>query len=64
MPGTIWRGVLARDKSLGRAVFKAGNVRGMFRAGRAGIMSPLNEIETPGASVATITPTKNGVIVQ
>lgn len=54
----------ARDRSLGRMTFKAGCIRGMFRAGRAGIIAPNNEIERPGGSVVRITKTKDGIIIR
>ena len=54
----------ARDRSLGRMSFKAGNIRGLFTAGKAGIVTRSSQIETPGKDVVKITHTKDGVIIQ
>tara|TARA_Y100001970_G_scaffold294130_1_gene447319 strand:+ start:1634 stop:2062 length:429 start_codon:yes stop_codon:yes gene_type:complete len=54
----------ARDRKLGRMSFKAGNIRGMFRAGNAGIIKPSSDIEAPGSGVVSVVGTSSGVLVK
>ena len=54
----------ARDRKLGRMSFKCGPLRGMFRAGQAGILSPSSHIELPGSSSVTVKGSRAGVIIK
>ena len=53
----------ARDKSLGRISLGLAGLRGVFRAGRGGILSGDKTIELPGSTRVKVQQTTDGVVV-
>lgn len=53
----------ARDRSLGRMSVGYGKIRGMFKAGRGGVIVPGKGIDTPGQGHVNVVHTKQGIIV-
>ena len=55
--------LFARDRSLGRMVVGMGNVRGMFKVGNGGVLSPTGRIDRPHEANVKVKQTSSGVIV-
>jgi hypothetical protein len=53
----------ARDRSLGRMSVGYGKIKGMFKAGSGGVLSPSRSIDTPGSGHVNVLHTKQGVII-
>ena len=53
----------ARDRSLGRLSVGMSGVRGLFRAGAAGVLRPGRSIETPNERTVPIKQVKSGVLI-
>ena len=53
----------ARDRSLGRMSVGYGKIRGIFKAGKGGVIVPGRNIDTPGKGHVNVIHTKQGVIV-
>lgn len=53
----------ARDRSLGRMSVGYGKIRGMFKAGKGGVLVPGRNIDTPGQGHVNVVHTKQGIVV-
>lgn len=53
----------ARDRSLGRMSVGYGKIRGMFKAGKGGVLVPGGGIDTPGQGHVNVVHTRQGIIV-
>jgi|TARA_R110001592_G_scaffold72890_8_gene222763 hypothetical protein len=53
----------ARDRSLGRMSVGYGKIRGMFKAGKGGVIVPGKGIDTPGQGHVNVVHTRQGIVV-
>ena len=53
----------ARDRSLGRMSVGYGSIRGLFKAGKGGVLVPGGGIDTPGKGHVKVVHTKQGIVV-
>ena len=53
----------ARDRSLGRMAVGYGAIRGLFKAGKGGVIVPGGSIDTPGKGHVKVVHTKQGIVV-